>query len=95
MKKRMHIFVSGRVQGVFFRSSTKDMAQELGLTGWVRNLGDGRVEAVFEGEQGGVEKMIQWCRRGPEYARVDNIEVIPERYTGEFKGFAVRHSISD
>lgn len=75
MKKRMHIFVSGRVQGVFFRSSTKDMAQELGLTGWVRNLGDGRVEAVFEGEQGGVEKMIQWCRRGPEYARVDNIEV--------------------
>lgn len=90
MNTRVHVFISGRVQGVFFRSNTKDIAEMLGLTGWVRNLPDGRVEAVFEGEEGNVEKMLQWCRKGPEYARVEDVEVIPGQYKGEFNGFALR-----
>jgi acylphosphatase len=90
MNVRVHVFVSGKVQGVFFRSSTKDKADELGLSGWVKNLQDGRVEAVFEGEEGMVEKMVEWCRRGPEYARVATVEVIPEPYKGEFSGFLLR-----
>jgi len=90
MNTRVHVFISGKVQGVFFRSSTKDRADELNLTGWVRNLADGRVEAVFEGEEGNVEKMAQWCRKGPEYARVNDVEVISEEYKGEFKEFAMR-----
>lgn len=89
MNIRAHIFVSGKVQGVFFRSRTKDKAKELGLAGWVRNLEDGRVETVFEGEQEMVEKMVQWCRRGPEYALVENVEVIFESYKGEFNGFVL------
>ena len=92
MKIRVHIFVSGKVQGVFFRSGTKDRAQELDITGWVRNLDDGRVEAVLEGEREAVEKMIGWCRRGPPYAYVENMEVMPEDYRGEFREFTVRHS---
>jgi acylphosphatase len=90
MNARVHVFVSGKVQGVFFRTSTKDEADELGLSGWVRNLQDGRVEAVFEGEEGKVEKMVEWCRKGPEYARVTGVEVIPEAYKGEFSGFLLR-----
>jgi acylphosphatase len=90
MDIRVHVFVSGRVQGVFFRSNTKSKAEELCLTGWVRNLADSRVEAVFEGEEGNVEKMLQWCRKGPEYARVEDVEVIPEQYKGEFNSFALR-----
>ncbi len=90
MNIRVHVFISGRVQGVFFRSSTKDKAEELCVSGWVRNLTDGRVEAVFEGEEGSVKWMIEWCRKGPEYAKVDDVEVVSENYTGEFKGFALR-----
>lgn len=90
MNIRVHVFVSGRVQGVFFRSNTKGKAEELCLTGWVRNLADGRVEAVFEGEEENVGKMLQWCRKGPEYARVNGVEVIPEHYKGEFNIFALR-----
>lgn len=92
MKIRAHVFVSGKVQGVFFRSSTRDKALELGIAGWVRNLGDGRVEAVFEGEQENIEKMVEWCRSGPPYAQVEKVEIVPEDYKGEFKGFAIRYS---
>lgn len=91
MNIRSHIFVSGKVQGVFFRSSTKEKAKKLGLTGWVRNLADGRVEALLEGGKDKVEEMILWCREGPEYAVVRNVEVLSEEYTGEFNGFAVRY----
>lgn len=91
MNIRVHVFISGKVQGVFFRSGTKRRAEELGITGWVRNLADGRVEAVLEGEKEEVEKMVQWCRRGPEYARVKSVEVIAENYTAEFKGFVLRY----
>ncbi len=87
MKTRMHIFVSGKVQGVFFRSSTEEKAQEIGVTGWVRNLADGRVEAVFEGEQEKVEEMVRWCKKGRQYSVVDSVEIIPENYKGEFPGF--------
>ena len=90
MNTRVHVFISGKVQGVFFRSSTKDMAKNLGLFGWVRNLADGRVEAVFEGKKDAIEKMLEWCKAGPEYARVTGIEVIWEEFKGDFKEFLLR-----
>ena len=90
MNVRKYVLVSGKVQGVFFRSSIRKKAQELGLTGWVKNLDDGRVEAVLEGDEGKVEKMVQWCRKGPAYAVVEDVQVISEKYTGEFGGFEVR-----
>ncbi|MFA4936579.1 MAG: acylphosphatase [Candidatus Methanoperedens sp.] len=90
MNIRVRVFISGIVQGVFFRSSTKDKAEELGITGWVRNLADGRVEAIFEGDKENVEKIVEWCRKGPEYARVSDVGVIPEQYRGEFSGFLLR-----
>lgn len=76
MNVRAHVFVSGRVQGVFFRSETKCEAKRRGVTGWVRNLPDGRVEAVFEGEEKSVKELIEFCKRGPPGARVSNVEVI-------------------
>jgi len=91
MNIRVHVFISGKVQGVFFRSSTKEKARELRLTGWVRNLDDGRVEAVFEGEKEVVGEMVQWAGRGPENANVADVEMIPESYKGEFKDFTLRY----
>lgn len=88
---RVHVFVTGRVQGVFFRAETKSKADSLNLTGWVRNLPDGRVETVFEGEKERVDTMIEWCRQGPPYASVINIEIIEELYTGEFENFRIRY----
>jgi acylphosphatase len=76
--KRVHLFISGRVQGVFYRAFTKEVADSLGLKGWVRNLRDGRVEAVFEGEEDKISIAIERCKEGPPYARVDNIEIIWE-----------------
>jgi acylphosphatase len=70
--------VSGRVQAVFFREMTRRMAQAEGVTGWVRNMPDGRVEAVFEGPDQAVERMIEWARTGPEMAVVDEVEVVDE-----------------
>ena len=90
MENREHVFISGKVQGVFFRSSTKEKAEELGLTGWVRNLYDGRVEAIFEGEKSSVEKMTEWCGRGPVHARVEEVKVITEPYKGDLKGFEIK-----
>jgi len=91
MKVRAHVFVSGRVQGVFFRSETKRKADNHGVKGWVRNSPDGRVEAVFEGEEEAVKALIEFCRRGPSGARVTNVDLTWENYTGEFGGFATRH----
>lgn len=88
---RAHVYVSGRVQGVFFRSETRYEAQERGVRGWVRNLRDGRVEAVFEGEEESVKELIALCRRGPPGARVTHVDVMWESYTGEFEGFRIRH----
>jgi acylphosphatase len=85
------MYVSGGVQGVFFRGETQDEAIRQGVTGWVRNLRDGRVEAVFEGEKDNVEKLVEFCRRGPLGARVTHVDVSSEVYTGEFRDFQVRY----
>ena len=89
-KLRAHIFVSGRVQRVFFRQATKEKADEFSIFGWVRNLPDDRVEAVFEGDKDGVEEMVKWARRGPRFAKVENLIATLENYTGEFKTFETR-----
>ncbi|MEM4311695.1 MAG: acylphosphatase [Nitrososphaerales archaeon] len=88
-KVRAHIYVNGVVQGVFFRSHTKSLANKLNLKGWVRNLPDGRVEILAEGDKDSVNKLIQWCYRGPIGARVDNVEYRFEPYKGEFKNFLI------
>ncbi len=82
---RAHVFVSGTVQGVFYRASTRDAARDAGVDGWVKNLPDGRVEAVFEGDREAVESMIEWCHTGSERANVKNVEVSfeePKRIDG-------------
>ena len=89
-KARAHIFVSGRVQGVFFRQNTQNKARKLGIRGWVRNLSDGRVEAVFEGEKEKIEEMIKWIERGPVISRVDGIDIDWEEYQAEFNNFEIR-----
>lgn len=86
---RAHLFIKGVVQGVGYRFSTLDQAQALHLQGWVRNLPDGRVEAVIEGKSSIVEKMITWCRRGPRGAKVDEVLVEYETIKGE-RGFEIR-----
>jgi acylphosphatase len=89
MKVRAHVYVSGRVQGVFFRSEARREANRHNVTGWVRNLPDGRVEAVFEGEKENVERIIEFCGKGPHGATVTKTDVSQESYTGEFKGFTI------
>ncbi len=89
--KRVNVFVTGKVQGVFFRAETKSKADSLNLTGWVRNLRDGRVEAVFEGEKERIDAMIEWCSQGPPYASVINIDLVEELYTGEFEDFRIKY----
>ena len=89
MNKRYHVRISGRVQGVFFRANTWKTARSLGLTGWVRNLPDGRVETVFEGEPKDAEAMLAWCRTGTPPARVDHIDVAEENAAGGFAGFDI------
>lgn len=89
---RAHVYVSGMVQGVFFRTETQDEASRRGVTGWVRNLRDGRVEAVLEGEKEKVAELVEFCRRGPRGARVTRIDVSWEDYKGEFQDFFVRYS---
>ena len=88
---RAHVFVSGRVQGVSFRWYTQIKAQELGLTGRVRNLWDGRVEAIFEGEKKAVQRAVDWCHLGPPSARVDDVEVSYEEPSGDFSRFRISH----
>jgi acylphosphatase len=88
---RAHLFVSGRVQGVGYRASTSDMATLLKLNGWVRNLRDGRVEAVFEGSTAQVEEMLRWCQKGPPAAIVEEMVVEYETPEG-LKRFEVERS---
>lgn len=89
--KRMHVLISGRVQGVFFRAYTMETAQSLRLTGWVRNLADGTVEAVFEGKNEDIDAMLDWCKKGPPYAIVREVESREEPPTGEFRDFQITH----
>jgi len=91
-KVRARIVVTGRVQGVFFRSNTAEKARELGIFGWVKNLEDGGVEAIFEGEKENVEKIIEWVRKGPILANVNKVEIEWEDYESEFENFEIKHS---
>jgi acylphosphatase len=87
---RVHVRVHGRVHGVYYRASAQEEAQRLGLVGWVRNRADGTVEAAAEGEDAAVESFLAWCKRGPERARVDDVEVERLAPIGTEKAFTVR-----
>ena len=79
----MRVVITGRVQGVFFRATCASLAREAGLAGSVRNRADGAVEAVFEGGDEAVDRLVAWCRRGPDHAHVETVEVAPEDPIGE------------
>ena len=91
MNSRAHLRISGSVQGVFFRASTRDMATGLGLGGWVKNSPDGNVEAVFEGDEEKVKEAIEWCRKGPSFSNVTDVRIEQEEPTGEFSGFEITY----
>ena len=84
---RLHLFISGRVQGVFFRITMYQKAKK--VTGFVKNLQDGRVEAVIEGEKAEVDKLVKWARKGTFLSKIDNIDIIEEEYTGKFNKFDI------
>jgi acylphosphatase len=89
MNVRKHVIFRGEVQGVFFRHHTQKKAISEGVTGWVRNLPDGSVEAVFEGDESRVEKVIEWCRKNQPYAKVTSVSIRTEKYRAEFKSFEI------
>jgi acylphosphatase len=89
--KRVHVHISGRVQGVFFRAETQRTAKSFNLTGWVRNIADGRVEAVLEGEDENVDKMLKRCHTGPPAAKVEEVLTEEEPYTSEFSDFSIKY----
>ena len=91
MDIRAHVRISGRVQGVFYRSTTRDRAEQLGLTGWVRNTSDGKVEAIFEGEETAIKDMIVWCHKGPRSADVSDVTVEYQKFLGEFEEFCITY----
>jgi acylphosphatase len=88
---RAHVIIHGIVQGVFFRASTREEAARFGVGGWVRNLPDGSVEALFEGEKKQVEAVVAWCYKGPPGARVVSVDLKWESYKGEFGHFDIRY----
>lgn len=88
---RAHVVISGRVQGVFFRSETQRAAQRLGVSGWVRNRFDGTVEALFEGPQETVQKAVDWCWQGSPMSHVSDVDVQWKDYTGEFDSFSITY----
>jgi len=88
-RARAHLIISGLVQGVWYRASARDEARKLGLAGWVKNSYDGNVEALAEGPKDLIEKFVAWCRKGPPYARVEDVKVDWQSPTGEFRDFRV------
>jgi len=88
-KKRLHLIIEGRVQGVWFRDSTRRQAVSLGVYGWVKNLPDGTVETVFEGESARVERLAAWCRQGPPGALVTRVNEQEQEFKGEFSSFEI------
>jgi len=86
---RVHLIVEGRVQGVFFRDTTRREAIGLSIRGWVKNLPNGSVEVVAEGPKDTVDQLVQWCHHGPSYARVTGVHRIDEEFTGEFDAFRI------
>ena len=91
MNTRVHIIISGIVQGVFFRANSRNQAQMLGVKGWVRNTHDGTVEITAEGDKEKVERLITWCHKGPPGAVVNDVVAKWDDYKGEFKDFSVRY----
>ena len=91
MKKNVHVLISGRVQGVWYRASTKQKAEYLGITGWVKNTKDGSVEAIFEGEEEKIDEMIKWCYKGPPLAKVNNIDIKNNQQIIGFEEFSIKH----
>jgi acylphosphatase len=89
--KRLHIFVTGRVQGVFFRQATRVIAIENNVTGWIKNLNDGRVEILIEGEEKSMDSVVEWCSLGPANSRVDDIQIFEEKFVDEYENFEVRY----
>ncbi|HIG99893.1 MAG TPA: acylphosphatase [Thermoplasmata archaeon] len=89
MKTRVHVLISGKVQGVWYRASTKQKADGLGIMGWVRNTVDGNVEAVFEGEKAKIDEMITWCWIGPQRAQVTDIKMLPTHSDETYTSFIV------
>jgi acylphosphatase len=89
MTRRIHVTISGRVQGVFFRAKAREKAVSLGLTGWVRNLPDGRVEVLAEGPDAPIAALLQWCQSGPPRARVDECRVSELKPLGDMREFLV------
>ena len=85
------MLISGCVQGVWFRASTRDKAEQLGLTGWVKNTYNGDVEAVFEGEEETIKEMIAWCHEGPSLSDVTSVKVDYEEFSGEFEEFNIKY----
>ena len=88
-KTRVHIFISGKVQGVFFRQFIQEKVQELGLVGWVKNLADGRVEVLIEGDREKIDKILIYLKQGPPLSKVEGIDIGYEKYQGEFKDFSI------
>jgi len=88
-KLRVHLFIKGKVQGVFFRQAMKVTAKKNHVSGWVKNLSDGRVEAILEGEDLAVSNVVEWCHAGPANARVEDVEIRNEKYKEEFAKFDV------
>ena len=91
VQKRVHLFVTGRVQGVFFRQATRVIAIKNYVTGGVKNLDDGRVEIMIEGEEKFVDAVTKWCSLGPANSRVDDLKTNQEQFLGEFENFEVRY----
>jgi acylphosphatase len=87
--ERVHLFIRGRVQGVCYRACAKQEADALGLTGWVRNLPDHRVESVAEGPRETLQRYLEWCREGPSWGRVDGVEATWGPASGEFAAFRI------
>ena len=87
---RAEVRVIGRVQGVWFRQSTKNTADQYGVYGWCRNNPDGAVAAVFEGEEAAVKAVVDWCKSGPDIARVDDLQIKWQTPTGKFDRFSIR-----
>jgi acylphosphatase len=91
MKTNVHVLISGRVQGVWFRVNTKQKAEQLGLKGWVKNRDDGCVEAVFQGDENQVSKMIKWCYHGPPHAKVEKVDVLKKQNMDLFEDFIIKY----
>ena len=91
MTARVHLLITGRVQGVWYRANTQKKAKALDLKGWVKNLPNGQVEAIFEGEKEKIDQIIEWCKKGPSFARVDGVKIEWETPVGKFNTFTITY----